>query len=185
MSPVLAAAAALALAASPEASRTFAVAQGSVLAYQLVHKFHVVEGVSGSVEGRARVLPDRSVQAMVRARVDSFNSGNGNRDADMREATEAARFPFVTLKVAGVLPEVASTPSTVEARLPGELTFHGRTKPIEVPVKLLFESPERVRVGATFAVSLEAFEVQRPSLLFVKVEDRLDVTANLSLEAER
>ncbi len=185
MWPVLAAAAALALAASPEAGRTYAVGPGSVLAYELVHKFHVVEGVSKAVEGRARLLPDGGVQAMVRARVDSFDSGNGNRDADMREVTEAARFPFVALKAVGALPRVASYPATVEITLRGELSFHGRTRPVEVPAKVRFESSERVAVESTFAVSLEAFEVQRPSLLFVKVDDRLDVTVNLALEAER
>lgn len=186
MSPVAAAAAAaLALAASPGPGRTYAVAPGSVLAYRLVHKFHAVEGVSRAVEGRVRLLPDGGVQAMVRARVDSFDSGNGNRDADMREVTEAARFPFVTLKAAGALPEVAGYPSAVEITLRGELSFHGRTRPLEVPVKIRLGSPERVEVESSFAVSLEAFEIRRPSLLFVKVDDRLDVTANLTLEAER
>lgn len=177
---------ALAVAASPEApARTYAVAPGSVLAYRLVHKFHVVDGVSKAVEGRARILPGGSVQAMVRARVDSFDSGNGNRDADMREVTEAARHPFVTIKAAGKLTEPASYPAEVELTLRGELTFHGRTRPVEVPVKVRFETPERAAADGAFAVSLDAFEVQRPSLLFVKVEDRLDVTAKLVLEAER
>jgi len=40
-------------------------------------------------------------------------------------------------------------------------------------------------VEGAFPVSLEAFEVERPSLLFVKVEDRLDLTAKLTLVAER
>lgn len=188
MSPVVAAvAAALALSASQagQAGRTWAVAPGSVLAYELVHKFHVVEGVSRAVEGRARLLPDGGLQVMVRARVDSFDSGNGNRDADMRAAVEAASYPFVTLKAAGALPPVTAYPTTVEVTLRAELTFHGRTKPVDVPVKVRFESPGRVHVESVFAVSLEAFEVHRPSLLFVKVEDRLDVTASLTLEAER
>jgi hypothetical protein len=184
MSPLLAAAA-LALSASPHPARTFAVAPGSVLAFRLVHKFHTVEGVSKAVEGRARLLPDGGVQAMVRARVDSFDSGNGNRDADMREVMEAARFPLVTVKAAGKLLEVASYPATVELTLRGEITFHGRTESIEVPVKIRFETPERAQVESTFGLSLEAFEVQRPSLLFVKVDDRLDVTASLTLEEER
>ncbi len=177
---------ALTVAASPDGSaRTYAVAPGSVLAYRLVHKFHVVDGVSKAVEGRARLLPGGGVQAMVRARVDSFDSGNGNRDSDMREATEAARHPFVTLKAVGTLTEPASYPADVELTLRGELTFHGRTRPVEVPVKVRFETPERAAVEGGFAVSLDAFEVRRPALLFVKVEDRVDVTATLVLEAER
>lgn len=168
-----------------EAPRTFAVASGSVLTYALEHKLHAVEGVSRAVEGRARILPDGTVQAMVRARVDSFDSGNGNRDAHAREVLEAARHPYVVLKAAGRAPAVAAFPATVEVPLRGELDFHGRTRPVEVAARVTWESPDRARVEAAFPVSLEAHEIERPSLLFVKVEDRLDVSASLVLEVER
>lgn len=170
---------------APGAPRTFAVAAESALAYRLQHKLHSVEGVSKAVEGRARILPDGTVQAMVRARVDSFDSGNGNRDAHAREVLEAARHPFVVLKVAGKAPAVAAFPATVDVPLRGELDFHGRTRPVEVAASVTWESPDRARVEADFPVSLEAHEIERPSLLFVKVEDRIDVSASLVLEVER
>lgn len=180
-----AAAIALLALAAPEAGRTFAVGQGSAVAYRLVHKLHTVEGVSRAIEGRARVLADGGVQVMVRARVDSFDSGNGNRDADMRAATEAARFPSVTFKAAGRLPRLPSAGETAEVVLQGELTFHGRTRPIEAPIRVRFDTEDRATVEGTFGISLEAFEVERPSLLFVKVEDRVEITASLVVEAER
>lgn len=169
----------------PASPRTFAVAPGSVLSYHAEHKIHSVDGASKAVEGRARILPDGTVQAMVRARVDSFDSGNGNRDAHMREVTEAARYPYVTVKAVGRTPAVSSYPAAVEVLLRGEVELHGRTRPVEVPVTVRWESPDRASVEGRFAVSLEAHEVERPSLLFVKVEDRLDVEASLVLEAER
>jgi polyisoprenoid-binding protein YceI len=172
-------------AASGGAAITFAVTAPSTLTYRLVHRFHTVEGVSKAVEGRARILPDRTVQAMVRARVDSFDSGNGNRDSDMRTATEAAKHPFVTLKAVGRLAEIASYPAERDLPLRGELTFHGRTRPLELTAKVRFETPARVRVDAAFPVSLEDFEVERPALLFVKVEDGLAIATKLTLEAER
>ncbi len=171
--------------AGPEAARTYAVAPGSVLSYRIVHPFHAVDGVSKAIEGRARILEGGAVQAMVRARVDSFDSGNGNRDAQMRAATEAAKYPFVTLKAAGTLPPIESYPAALDLILDGELTFHGQSRPLKVPVKVRFESPARAKVEGGFPVSLDAFQVERPALLFVKVEDRLDVRANLVLEAER
>lgn len=171
--------------ADPAAPRTFAVGTGSVLSYRLEHKLHGVEGVSRSIEGRARLLPDGTVQAMVRARVDSFDSGNGNRDAHMREVTEAARHPYVTLKAVGTAPGVDAYPAAVELVLRGELELHGRARPVEVPITVRWESPDRATVEASFAASLEAHGIERPSLLFVAVEDRLAVTASLALEAER
>ncbi len=184
---ILAGAPALQAARATDAPRTYAITSGSTLSYRLVHKFHHVKGISRSVEGRARVLPDGTVQAMVRARVDSFDSGNGNRDADMKGATDAARFPYVILKAVGASPSLAqrATAGTpLELVLRGELTFHGVTRPLEFPVKVSFGAGGRATAEATFPVSLEAHGVKRPSLLFVKVEDRIDVDASLALAEE-
>lgn len=182
------AAALLAAPAAPRADEAapvdLAVRPGSTLAYRLVHKLHEVVGTSRAVEGRARLLPGGAVQVMVRSRVDAFDSGNGNRDAHMLEATEAARFPFVTLKAVGTLSPPAAYPARAEVTLQGELTFHGVTRPVQVPVVVDFASPRRASASAALTISLEAHRVERPSLLFVKVDDALVVTAGLTLAAE-
>jgi polyisoprenoid-binding protein YceI len=181
---VLAALAALALLlplAAPEGPVDLSVRPGSTLSFTLVHRFHEVTGVSRAVEGKARLLPGGAVQVMVRVRVDSFDSGNGNRDAHMLEATEAARFPFVTLKAVGALPAPAAYPATAEVTLRGELTFHGVTKPVEVPVKVELAAPDRATAAGKLTISLDGYGVERPSLLFVKVDDALVVTASLVL----
>lgn len=161
-----------------------AVKPGSTLAYTLVHKFHEVVGVSRTVEGKARLLPGGGVQVMVRARVDSFDSGNGNRDAHMLEATEAARFPFVTLKAVGAVAAPAAYPAEAAVTLRGELSFHGVTRAVEVPVTVAFTSPRAATAEAGLTISLDGHGVERPSLLFVKVDDPLVVKASLRLEAE-
>ena len=163
------------------APRDLAVRPGSLVSYHVVHKLHTVEGVARAVEGVVRLLPGGGVQAMVRVKVPDFDSGNGNRDAHMLEATEAARFPAVVLKAAGALP--ASGPvGRVELTLRGELTFHGVTRPIEVPVVATFASPTRATANGTVTLSLDAFGVERPALLFVKVDDAMAITAHLELE---
>jgi len=174
----------LALSQAPAAARTFAVAPGSTVSYRLVHALHAVEGACGAVEGRARLLPDGGVQVSVRARVGSFDSGNGNRDAHMREVTEAARFPFVSLKAVGRGSASADEGAALDLELDAELTFHGVARRIAIPVKVRFESATRATVESSFPVSLEAHGVERPSLLFVKVEDRIEIAARLVLEEE-
>lgn len=170
--------------AAEPAPLDLAVRPGSTLSYRLVHKLHVVTGVSRAVEGKARLLSGGAVQVVVRSRVDAFDSGNGNRDAHMLEATEAARFPFVTLKAVGALAPPEAYPARVEVRLTGELTFHGVSRPVEVPVSVAFASPREATVTASLPISLDAHGVERPSLLFVKVEDAVVVTASLTLAAE-
>ena len=151
----------------------------SSLRYKIVHKFHESEGVTKEVEGAADL---RAKQALVqvRAKVVGFDSGNGNRDAHMKEVVDAARFPDVMLK--GTLVDfVAPTvfPSKTQAKLQGSLTFHGQTQPVTVPVVLAFASADDVQATASFDVSLEAFKIERPSLMFVKIDDACRITADL------
>ena len=165
------------------APRDLAVRPGSTVSYRVVHKLHAVVGVARAVEGVVRLLPGGGVQAMVRVQVADFDSGNGNRDAHMLEVTEAVRFPTVMLKAAGTLPPGDAVPAgRVELTLRGELTFHGVTRPLEIPVTVTFASPSRATAAGTLTASLEAFGVERPALLFVKVDDGLEVTAQLELE---
>jgi polyisoprenoid-binding protein YceI len=177
----IALAAALLLSQAPAAD--LAVQPGSRLTYRLVHKFHEVEGVSKEVEGRVRIGAGGAVQLMVRARVASFDSGNGNRDAHMQEATEAVRFPLVTLKAVGTAALPAGYPATVEVPLDGQLEFHGQVRPVTAQATVTFQAPGRADVRARLTISLDAFGVERPSLLFVKVDDALSVDAHLTLAA--
>lgn len=185
---LLAAIAALATEGAPapaDAPRTFSVTAGSTIAYHLNHPFHAVDGRSSGVEGRVRLLPDGGVQLVVRARVDSFDSGNSNRDAHMMEVTEAARFPFVTVKAAAAGVRVEGAPTVLEVPLRGVLEFHGVSREVAVVAKVRFASPETAEAEATFPISLTDHGVKRPSLVFVQVEDRIQLTAHLSLALER
>jgi hypothetical protein len=151
----------------------------STLTYHLVHKLHRFDGVSRLVEGRARLLPDGRAQVMVRAPVDSFDSANANRDAHMKETVEAARYPTVELKAAGQVARPTNFPSFVDAKFIVQITFHGEQKTFEVPVKLTFDGPGQIRAKSHFVLSLDAFKVERPSLMFVKVEDEMAIDADL------
>jgi polyisoprenoid-binding protein YceI len=190
--PTLALAAVLALAAGLAATPArveeraagpvdLGVGAGSTLSYKLIHKFHEVTGTARAVDGKARLQPGGGVQVMVRARVDAFDSGNGNRDAHMQEVTEAARYPQVILKAVGAITPPASYPAEIEVALQGELTFHGLSRPVAVPARVTFTAPDAARVAASFPISLDGFGVERPSLLFVKVDDAVVITANLNL----
>src|SRR6476620_8089651 len=70
----------------------------SHVTYHIVHKLHRVDGVSKKVEGRARLQAAGPTQVAIRVPVDSFDSNNVNRDAHMKEAVEAARYPLVEIK---------------------------------------------------------------------------------------
>ena len=154
--------------------------RSSTLTYHLVHKMHEVDGVSHQVTGKARLLPDGRAQVMIRVPAQSFDSGNVNRDAHMKEAVDAARYPTIELKALGDGVTVpASFPSTAKKTFKAQLAFHGVEQVMQVPVELTWESPTRIRAAATLTISLDAFKVERPSLMFIKVDDALKIDAKL------
>ncbi len=177
-----------ALAQQPAAqgARLYSVkSEDSKLTYRLIHKLHEVEGSAKPTEGKARLLPDGTLQVAVRANVADFDSGNSNRDVHMKEATEASKFPVVELKgvASGVkLPE--TFPATVPVTLKGQLTFHGQKQPVEVPLEVTFQSEREASAKGTFKISLEAFKIERPSLLMVKVDDNLVLDTQFTLKQE-
>lgn len=167
------------------AGATFSVdSSASTVSYKIVHKLHTVTGTSKSPDGKARILPDGKAQVMITVPVQTFDSGNSQRDAHVKETVSAAAFPAVTLKALGEGISVPTTfPTTIEKTFKGELTFHGEKKTMEFPVKLVFESATRVTATAAFQISLEGFKVERPSLLLVKVDDAAKIEVSLVFKA--
>jgi hypothetical protein len=179
---VVAVGAAAAVARAQTPVTDYGIATGeSTLTYHLVHKMHKVDGVSHKVEGKARVGADGKAQVMVRAPSESFDSGNVNRDAHMKESVEAAKYPWIEVKALGDgLTPPATFPTTQKKTFKAQLTFHGIQQVFDLPVDVTWDSAQKVRATATFAISLDNYKVERPSLMFVKVDDQLKIDAKLA-----
>ncbi len=153
----------------------------SQITYHLVHKLHRFDGTSHKIEGRARVSPEGQAQVMVRAGVESFDSANSNRDEHMKETVEAARFPTVELKALGSdgFTPPATFPTALKKTVKAQLSFHGVQNVFDLPVDLEWASMNEVKVSTTFTISLEAYKIDRPSLMFVKVDDAMQIDVKL------
>lgn len=158
----------------------------SRLRYTLKHKMHTVQGTSGAAVGKVVCFSDGTAQVMVRVDVGTFDSGNANRDAHAKEALEYARFPFVVFKgvVRGALPPKRFPTGPLRGSLEGELELHGVRRQVMVPFTLAFSSPTHATASFQFQVSLEGHGIERPSLLFVKVEDALGIQGDVEFVAE-
>lgn len=155
----------------------------SQISYYVVHKLHKVTGVSRQVEAKVKLVPDGATQAAISTPVESFDSGNVNRDAHMKEIVEAARYPQVELKAVANKSVIVPTtfPTTTEATFKAQLKFHGIQKVIELPVKMTWQSANEVHTEASFSISLDEFKVERPSLLFAKIDDAVRIEVDLLL----
>jgi polyisoprenoid-binding protein YceI len=150
------------------------------LSYSVVHKLHEVRGTTHIFEGRVVVAPDGTARVQVRARVASFDSGNSNRDEHMREVAHEAEHPYCSVKgtASGIkLP----LEGRLRVELAGTVELNGQRVAVAIPVELI-PSGRGLRATFSFAVSLDALKVERPALLFIRVDDRLTVEGDLLLE---
>lgn len=155
----------------------------SVIDYTGSAPLHDWTGTSRDVSGQFVLEPTSadSSQAVVRAPVSSFDSGNGRRDRKMREVTEAEQYPFVEFRATEIRPLLWGRTADGRAgrwRATGTLTFHGRTHPVEAPVRVR-AGTDSVYARAEFAISLTRFDVERPSLLWASIGDTIRIEARI------
>lgn len=145
-----------------------AVKDESSVTYRLVHPLHVIEAVSKDVVYHLEVEPENKKIDTVSATVDvmTFDSGNSNRDSHAMEVIDAISFPDASFS------STAITQTGDSLSVAGKLTFHGVTKDV-VATGAATWSPEKLNVRASFGVSLTSFQIDRPSLLMIPVNDTL------------
>jgi polyisoprenoid-binding protein YceI len=157
----------------------------SVIDYTGSATMHDWTGTSREVSG-ALVLnveePDSS-RALIRAPVASFESGPDRRDRNMREVTEASRYPMVTFQATDIRSTSWGRSSDGHAgrwQVTGDLTFHGQTHPVDATVDVRV-TDDSVHAHAQFPVSLTRFGVERPELLWVApIADTIRIDARVS-----
>jgi polyisoprenoid-binding protein YceI len=153
----------------------------STVRFHVNHKLHTVDGVSKGAEGKTIIEADGKVRTMVRIPVQSFDSGDANRDSHMLETLQAGRYPNVVFKGVGTVPGDAPGGKPATLTLRGELDFHGVKRAVEVPVTVEFGRDGSARVRGKLVVSLEAHQLERPSLLMVKLDDDCTILFDLKL----
>lgn len=177
-------AAAVLLSSSLSATTYVVDPSASVVKFHLHHKMHEVDGHTSQIEGKAILGDDGKVLTMIRIPVASFDSGDANRDSHMRETLDTEKFPYVIFKGVTSFTVPVAYGKAIEARLEGELDFHGVKTPISVPAEIHL-TKDGATVSARFPVDLEAHHVERPSLLFIKVDRDVQLDAELRLQAAR
>jgi polyisoprenoid-binding protein YceI len=156
----------------------------SHVTFHLDHALHKVDGQAKQLEAKAQLAPDGGLKTMARAQVASLDTGDGNRDANLRAVMEADQYPYVVLKGTGQLARPTSFPAILPLTLDAEVDVHGVKRPMKVPLQVSFTDANTARIRGAFDVSLTAHHVERPSLLFKKVDDATKVTIDLLLRAE-
>jgi len=104
-----------------------------------------------------------------------FVSDNEDRDEHMDEATEAKKFPLATY-------EITSVKKTADDyyTLNGTLEFHGVKKEISFDAQIL-NSKDSVKISASSQIKGPDFGVEMPCMVFMCVDDEIDLLVELTL----
>jgi polyisoprenoid-binding protein YceI len=145
----------------------------SFIQYSLSHPLHSVTARSREPKSRIEIDAARKSISAVQASVDvtTFDSGNSNRDSHAMEVVGAIKYPKVTFVSTAVVPVGDSV------RVTGLLRFHGVEKEISMTYMARW-SANHLEINATFNLSMTAFNLERPSLLLLKVDDELKFTVH-------
>ena len=141
---------------------------GSEIRYHGIHPLHEWTGISTIASGRVSYDQSTNLGSItVSVALNSFDSKVYARDSNMLTHTEAIDFPFVVFK--------SDNASIKQDSLyvNGKLTFHGITKDISVVASINQQNGFQVNGG--FSINLSDYNVQRPSLLFIKIKDEIRI----------
>lgn len=144
-------------------------------------KYHVhfvlkeVTGVSKQVRGKG-ICKGETCQFLVASPVKAFDSGDSNRDLHMLEVTKGATFPLVSVKVSLSRQSMGS-----EQKGDVEVQFAGQSKKYS-GVKITTEtSGVSTKASGMLPIHLSDFQVERPSLLGMKIDDNVEIDFQLNL----
>jgi len=132
------------------------------------HFLHKWTGVSSQLNGY--IFFDKNGKdhkARLEVPLASFDSRNSNRDSNMLTYTEAYSFPSAVF-------ESNSIESSGDSVLiNGQINFHGISKPIITSARI--DTADGFKVFGSFYIKLSDYNIQRPGLMFVKIDDSIKI----------
>ena len=176
--------------ASPEGQWVVRTGDDSFVGYRVRETFAGVSvaqdavGRTHDVSGSLTVDSETTVGAAdVTAGLQALESDEERRDNAIRtRGLETERFPEATFTLTGPL-ELPSPPTPGErtsVTATGELTLHGVTKPVDVPVEARWNG-STIEVVGTIDIAFADYDIEAPSVGgFVSVEDEGEIELQLT-----
>jgi polyisoprenoid-binding protein YceI len=141
-------------------------------------------GRTNDVQGSLTVEGDSTITAAdVTAGLQSLESDEDRRDNAIRSrGLETDRFPEATFRLTAPV-ELPSPPTggqDVSATATGDLTLHGVTESVEVPVQARWDGGT-IEVVGTIPIAMADYDIDPPNVGgFVSVEDRGEIELQLT-----
>ena len=144
--------------------------ENSLITYFGVHYLHKWEGSTSDVKGV--VSYDKNIdqyECSISVPLNTFSSGNDNRDSNMLVYCKAFDFPNINFQSSSI--KVKGSALEIE----GKIEFAGEEKEIKTNAKLNSLDNNLFAIEGELDILLSEFKVERPSLLFVEIEDLVKI----------
>jgi polyisoprenoid-binding protein YceI len=173
--PTLACLAAL-LAGAPGAAA--GVTGEADVSFAATSTFHDFEGEVPPVAFALQQDEGGSWSADLSVPVAGIDTGIERRNASMREMLDASHYPEIRGRFRAVDPEAVRQSGV----LPFALVIRDQERPMEAHVSSWQQDESHASFDADFDVSLEAFQLKAPRVLFIRVGDVVHVRVHVALE---
>jgi hypothetical protein len=131
---------------------------------------HQVDGVSHAAKGKG-TCHDGQCDFLIAAPVNSFDSGDSNRDLHMVQVTRGAQFPMVIVRTR--LPEATPPSGTIFADL--EVQFAGQTVHYNHVAFQKTTNGKDVTITGTVPATCTDFKIDPPSFLTIPIKNEIPV----------
>jgi polyisoprenoid-binding protein YceI len=140
-------------------------------------RLHSFRGETQKITGYFTLRQNSSPQiadALVTIDAASLETGNRDRDADMRQDfLEVARFPTIEFRVVELLtPRSSATQTGWDVVLQGKLTVHGTTRDVKVPTTVSLTA-ERVTARGQLHLDIRDYNIRVPRLLVIPMKSEV------------
>lgn len=139
---------------------------------------HDFVGKTSKLQGTIRLSdPDQLTDAEACVQIDAagLDTGNGLRDATMRkDHLETAKYPTIDFRLAQV-ESARRDAGGWEFTARGTLLLHGISREILLPVRAR-QDGDAVRLTAKLPIKMSDYQIRIPKLLFITIEDQVQVS---------
>ena len=168
---------ALVLCALPALSQTDSqwTLDRSRVTYSITHPMHQVIGMSRAAKGRG-ICHDGMCEFLIAAPVNSFDSGDSNRDLHTLQVTRGAQFPMIQVRTR--LPLAAPASGTIYADI--QIQFAGQTIEYKHVAFEKTTTGNEARTIGTIPATCSDFKIDPPSFLTIPVRNEIPVRVDMT-----
>lgn len=159
---------------SAYASEATYILKSSDISYTVKFPLKTVIGKTSEAKGKG-VCDKKLCEFLIAAPVKSFKSADTNRDVHMQEVTQSAQYPLVSISAVNLDPEKLNDTDF-------DIEFAGAKKTIKGIQLTKVIHGKTVDISTTFSILLSDFKIQRPTLLGIAIDDKVEINVKTQWE---